>query len=89
MARIVVLGAGLIGKFVASRLVEHDLLVVDNCQESLNELSCQTLCCSAFDVLDMEDLHYKDLCSDPDFRYWEYSNCKEMVLAIEKWGEER
>ena len=56
MARIVVLGAGLIGQFVASRLCEHDLLVVDNCQESLNELNCQTLCCSAFDVLNMENV---------------------------------
>ena len=56
MARIVVLGAGLIGRFVASRLFEHDLLVVDNCQESLNELNCHTLCCSAFDVLNMEDV---------------------------------
>jgi len=56
MARIVVLGAGMIGKFVASRLSEHDLLVVDNCQESLNGLDCETLCGSAFDVLSMEDV---------------------------------
>jgi saccharopine dehydrogenase-like NADP-dependent oxidoreductase len=56
MARIVVLGAGMIGKFVASRLSEHDLLVVDNCQESLKGLDCETLCGSAFDVLSMEDV---------------------------------
>ena len=46
----------MIGKFVASRLSEHDLLVVDNCQESLNGLDCETLCGSAFDVLSMEDV---------------------------------
>jgi len=46
----------MIGKFVASRLSEHDLLVVDNCQESLKGLDCETLCGSAFDVLSMEDV---------------------------------
>ena len=57
MSAITVLGAGLIGGYVSRCLVEegHQVVVVDNSQQVLEELECETLCANALDeqILDM------------------------------------
>lgn len=56
MARIVVLGAGLVGGFVASHLEEHEVTVVDLDSDSLDTMNCKVICADALspEILEMK-----------------------------------
>ena len=56
VARIVVLGAGLVGGFVVSKLEEHEVTVVDLDSSLLNRMNCKVICADALssEVLDIE-----------------------------------
>jgi len=58
MARIVVLGAGLVGGFVVSQLEEHEVTVVDLNPDSLNSMDCKVMCADALspEILEMEEV---------------------------------
>jgi len=65
--------------FVAFKIVDFG---GDNKRYALWQLRKQ-------DILDMDDLMYKDLSHDPGFVYKEYTSCKVMIEEIQYWGAER
>ena len=58
MARIVILGAGLVGAFVTQNLDRHDILVIDSSAKALEKLDCNTMQADALsdDILNLEDI---------------------------------
>ena len=58
MARMVILGAGLVGAFVAQHLSEHDVLVIDSSADALARIDCTTMQGDALseEVLEMQGI---------------------------------